>query len=126
MHYAHSHVIESGVPSDSEECKARTLLAASRTAFWDGLKTLEGWSSNGLESLTHHLLMLGPRNKRRGIAHGSYSALTSILFLSVLLPVFALLVHYAHVNIPLVSGYSFETLLVAFLLLLAGNMIRGF
>jgi hypothetical protein len=47
-------------------------------------------------------------------------------FLSVLLAVFALLVHYAHVNIPLVSGYSFETLLVAFLLLLAGNMIRGF
>jgi hypothetical protein len=47
-------------------------------------------------------------------------------FLSVLLAVLALLVRYAHVGIPLVSGYSFETLLVAFLLLLAGNMFRGF
>ena len=42
------------------------------------------------------------------------------------LAVLALLVRYAHVGIPLVSGYSFETLLVAFLLLLAGNMFRGF
>ena len=32
----------------------------------------------------------------------------------------------AHVAIPVVSNYSFEMLLVAFLLLLAGNMFRGF
>ena len=43
----------------------------------------------------------------------------AVFFLSVLLAVLALLVRYAHVAIPVVSNYSFETLLVAFLLLLA-------
>ena len=47
-------------------------------------------------------------------------------FLAVLLTVFSLLVRYAHVDIPIVSGHSYETLLVAFLLLLAGNLFRGF
>ena len=50
----------------------------------------------------------------------------AVFFLSVLLVVLALLVRYAHVAIPVVSAYSFETLLVGFLLLLAGNMFRGF
>jgi hypothetical protein len=40
-------------------------------------------------------------------------------FISVLLAVLALLVRYAHIAIPVVSHYTFETLLVAFLLLLA-------
>ena len=35
-------------------------------------------------------------------------------------------VRYAHVDIPVVSHYTFETLLVAFLLLLAGNLFKGF
>jgi hypothetical protein len=52
------------------------------------------------------------------------SLLTFIL--SVLLAVLALLAHYAHVGIPIVSAHSFETLLAAFLLLLAGNLLRGF
>jgi hypothetical protein len=47
-------------------------------------------------------------------------------FLSVLLAVLALLVRYADAAIPVVSGHSFETMLVAFLLLLAGVMLRGF
>ena len=47
-------------------------------------------------------------------------------FLSVLLAVPALLVRYADAAIPVVSGHSFETILVAFLLLLAGVMFRGF
>ena len=47
-------------------------------------------------------------------------------FLAVLLAVFSLLVRYTHADIPLVSGHSFETLLMAFLLLLAGNLFRGF
>jgi len=47
-------------------------------------------------------------------------------FLAVLLTVFSLLVRYTHVDIPIVSGHSYETLLVAFLLLLAGNLFRGF
>jgi hypothetical protein len=48
------------------------------------------------------------------------------LILSVLLAVLALLARYAHVDIPVVSGHSFETLLAGFLLLLAGNLFRGF
>jgi hypothetical protein len=44
--------------------------------------------------------------------------------ISVLLAV--LLVRYAHVAIPVVSSHSFETLLIAFLLLLAGNLFKGF
>ena len=50
----------------------------------------------------------------------------AVFFLSVLLAVLALLVRYAHVAIPVVSNYTFETSLVGFLLLLAGNMFRGF
>jgi hypothetical protein len=46
--------------------------------------------------------------------------------LSVLLAVLSLLVRYAHTAIPVVSGHSFETMLVAFLLLLAGVLFRGF
>jgi hypothetical protein len=42
-------------------------------------------------------------------------------FLAVMLAVLALLVRYADVAIPIVHGHSFETLLAAFLLLLAGH-----
>ena len=49
----------------------------------------------------------------------------AIFFLSVLLAVLALLVRYANVAIPVVSHYTFETLLLAFVLLLAGNMFVG-
>jgi hypothetical protein len=47
-------------------------------------------------------------------------------FLAVLLAVFSLLVRYTNVDIPVVSGHSYETLLGALLLLLAGNVFRGF
>jgi len=50
----------------------------------------------------------------------------AVFFLSVLLAVLALLVRYAHIAIPIVSHYPFETLLVGFLLLLAGNLFKGF
>jgi hypothetical protein len=33
---------------------------------------------------------------------------------------------YAHIANPVVSSYSFETLLAAILLLLAGNLFKGF
>jgi hypothetical protein len=46
--------------------------------------------------------------------------------LSVLLAILALLVKYAGAAIPVVSGYSFETMVVAFVLLLAGVLFRGF
>ena len=45
---------------------------------------------------------------------------------AVLLAVLSLLVRYADVAIPIVHGHSFETLLAAFLLLMAGNIFRGF
>ena len=48
------------------------------------------------------------------------------LIFSVLLAVLALLVRYAGVAIPVVSGHSFETMLAAFVLLLAGVLFRGF
>jgi hypothetical protein len=50
----------------------------------------------------------------------------AVFFPSVLLAVLALLVRYAHIAIPVVSHYTFETLLVGFLLLLAGNLFKGF
>jgi hypothetical protein len=46
--------------------------------------------------------------------------------LSIFLAILTLLVRYAHVAIPVVSHHSFETLLVGFLLLLAGVIFRGF
>jgi len=50
----------------------------------------------------------------------------AVFFLSVLLGFLALLVRYARIAIPVVSHYPFETLLVGFLLLLAGNLFKGF
>ena len=49
----------------------------------------------------------------------------AVFILSVFLALLALLVRYAHVAIPVVSNYTFETLLAGFLLLLAGNIYRG-
>ncbi len=46
--------------------------------------------------------------------------------LAMLRAVLALLVRYASAAIPVVTGHSFETMLVAFLLLLAGVLFRGF
>ena len=48
-----------------------------------------------------------------------------IFILSVFLALLAILVRYVHVHIPVVSTYTFETLLLAFLMLLAGNLFRG-
>ncbi len=45
--------------------------------------------------------------------------------ISVALAILAVLVHYAHVKIPVVSAHVFETLLVGYLVLLIGNLFRG-
>ena len=50
----------------------------------------------------------------------------AVFVISVFLALLALLVRFAHVAIPVVSAYTFETWLIAFLLLLAGNLFRGF
>ena len=47
------------------------------------------------------------------------------LILSVVLVILALLVRYAHVSIPVVSAHVWETLLLAYLVLLIGNLLRG-
>jgi hypothetical protein len=51
---------------------------------------------------------------------------SQVTFILAVLTVLSLLVRYTHVDIPIVSGHSYETLLAAFLLLLAGNLFRGF
>jgi len=45
--------------------------------------------------------------------------------IAVALAIIALLVQYAHAAIPTASGHAFETMLLAFLILLAGNLFRG-
>jgi len=49
-----------------------------------------------------------------------------VFFISLLLAVLALLAQYTTLSIPVVSGHTFETLVLAFLLLLAGNLFRNF
>jgi len=63
-----------------------------------------------------------PERDKMGLTPPSQLA----FFLAVLLAICALLVHYAHVAIPVVNTHSFETLLVGFLILLAGVLFRGF
>ena len=75
-------------------------------------------------NLAHALLMLASKKGDKPMALTPPSQVTFLL--AVLLTVFSLLVHYANVAIPIVSGHSYETLLAAFLLLLAGNLFRGF
>ena len=45
MHYAHSRVIKSGVLSGRQQTEAKKALAASVSAFSDGLKTLNEFAS---------------------------------------------------------------------------------
>ena len=49
----------------------------------------------------------------------------AVFIISVFLALLSLLVRYAHAAIPVVAAHTFETLLAAFLLLLAGNLFRG-
>ena len=50
----------------------------------------------------------------------------AVFFISVLLAVLALLVPLCSRRYSGRSNHSFETLLIAFLLLLAGNLFKGF
>ena len=49
-----------------------------------------------------------------------------VFFISLLLAILALLAQYTTLTIPVVSGHGFETLAIAFLLLIAGNLFRNF
>lgn len=48
-----------------------------------------------------------------------------VFFLSLLLAILALIAQYAGVNIPIIGGNTFVSLLVAYVILLLGNVIRG-
>lgn len=51
---------------------------------------------------------------------------TRVTFIiSVVLAILALLVHYGHVAIPVIGAHVFETIVIAYLILLAGNLFRG-
>jgi len=71
------------------------------------LLTLEGWVR------TDGAVLLAP------------PAIGAIFILSVFLALLAIWVRYVNVHIPVVSTCTFETLPIAFLLLLAGNLFRG-
>jgi len=44
--------------------------------------------------------------------------------IATVLAVIVLLVQYASAKIPMATGHAFETLLLAFLMLLAGNLLK--
>jgi hypothetical protein len=48
-----------------------------------------------------------------------------VFLLSVILAVVALLVHYAGVSIPYVGKHVFEVLVIAYVALFAGNILKG-
>ena len=48
-----------------------------------------------------------------------------ILYISVALAVVAAILHYANIPIPHVTQTNFVTLLIAYLVLLAGNLFEG-
>ena len=47
------------------------------------------------------------------------------LIISVVLAVLAVILHYAHIELPIVSTHTFGLLLLGYLVLLAGNVIEG-
>jgi hypothetical protein len=49
----------------------------------------------------------------------------AVVIISITLAVLAVLVFYFGARIPVVRGNVFETLLIGYLVLLAGNMFRG-
>ncbi len=48
-----------------------------------------------------------------------------IFLISIVLFILALFAHYGGVNVPVVSQHTWETLLIAYVVLLIGNLFRG-
>jgi hypothetical protein len=46
-------------------------------------------------------------------------------YISVAIAVIAVILHYAHIPIPHVTQTNFVTLLIGYLVLVAGNMLEG-
>jgi hypothetical protein len=49
----------------------------------------------------------------------------AVFLIAVVLAVLAAVVRFTTVSIPVVSVYPFEILLIAFILLVLGNLVRG-
>jgi len=47
------------------------------------------------------------------------------LLISIVLAVLAVILHYAHVTLPILGTHTFGLLLLGYLVLLAGNLIDG-
>jgi hypothetical protein len=47
------------------------------------------------------------------------------LLISFVLAVLAVILHYAHIELPIVGTHTFGLLLLGYLVLLAGNVIEG-
>ncbi len=64
--------------------------------------------------------------RRLGGHHMNLSAPTLPVFLvSIILAILAAVVMYGGVKIPVVSGNTFATLLIGYVVLLAGNLFKG-
>lgn len=50
---------------------------------------------------------------------------TPLFAVSVILALAAIISHYGHVGIPVVSAHEFDTLVLAFAVLTAGVLMRG-
>ena len=48
-----------------------------------------------------------------------------VFLVSIILAILAVLVTYAGIKIPVVSGNAFATLLIGYVVLLAGNLFKG-
>jgi hypothetical protein len=71
-------------------------------------------------------------SSRQGDEHGhpprfrAYASYVRVFIISVVLALVAVLVHYAHISVPLVSSsHVFDVLTVAYVVLLAGVLFRG-
>ena len=50
---------------------------------------------------------------------------TPVFLISVILAILVVVVKFAGVSIPVVGAHLFETLALAYIILLAGNLFRG-
>ncbi len=48
-----------------------------------------------------------------------------VFLVSIILAILAVLVAYAGIKIPVITGHAFLTLLIGYVVLLAGNLFKG-
>jgi hypothetical protein len=76
--------------------------------------------SDGVESLAATV---------RQVSQGTFMNLSAptfpVFIISLVLAILAVLVAYAGIKIPVISGNAFLTLLLGYVVLLAGNLLKG-